>query len=52
MWKNKERAVSEPWNAALQKLTKQHLRGPDKWTRFWNKNKSKNWDKPPKKSRR
>lgn len=52
MWKNKERAVSEPWNASLQKLTKQHLRGPDKWTRFWNKNKSKNWDKPLKKSRR
>ena len=52
MWKDKERAVSAPWNAALQKLTKQHLRGPDSWTKFWNKNKSKNWDKPPSKSRR
>jgi hypothetical protein len=52
MWKNKERAVSEPWNATLQKLTKQHLRGPDSWTKFWNKHKSKNWDKPIKTSRR
>ena len=52
MWKDKERAVSAPWNAALQKLTKQHLRGPDSWTKFWNKNKAKNWDKPPAKSRR
>lgn len=51
-WANRLAAVSDPWNTALQALTKQQLRSPNKWNTFWNKEKGENWDKPKKKTRR
>ena len=44
-WEDRLKAVSDPWNTALQKLTKQALRHPNDWQKFYNKNKAKNWDK-------
>ncbi len=44
-WEDRYKAVSDPWNNTLKKLTKQHLRTPSDWQRFYNKNKEKNWDK-------
>ena len=44
-WEDRYKAVADPWNTALQKLTKQSLRHPNDWLRFYNKNKAKNWDK-------
>ncbi len=44
-WEDRYKAVADPWNTALQKLTKQNLRHPNDWLRFYNKNKAKNWDK-------
>jgi hypothetical protein len=50
-WENRHAAVSDPWNTTLQALTRQHYRSANDWNRFWNKYKSKNWDKPLKKTR-
>lgn len=44
-WENRYKAVMDPWNTALKKLTKQHYRTPNDWQRFYNKNRDKNWDK-------
>lgn len=44
-WEDRLKAVSDPWNTTLRKLTKQHLRTPNDWQRFYNKNKAKDWDK-------
>ena len=44
-WEDRYKAVADPWNTALQKLTKQSLRHPNDWQKFYNKNKRKNWDK-------
>jgi hypothetical protein len=44
-WENRYKAVMDPWNTTLKKLTKQHYRTPNDWQRFYNKNKDKNWDK-------
>lgn len=44
-WERRHSVVADDWNSALQALTKQQLRGANAWTRFWNKNKDKNWDK-------
>ena len=51
-WENRLAAVSDPWNNTLQKLTKQSIRRPLDWQRFYNKEKGKNWDKPKKTKRR
>jgi hypothetical protein len=44
-WEDRYKAVMDPWNTSLQKITKQNLRHPSDWLRFYNKNKAKNWDK-------
>ena len=44
-WEDRYKAVADPWNTTLKKLTKQHLRTPNDWQKFYNKNKAKNWDK-------
>jgi hypothetical protein len=44
-WEDRYKAVADPWNTTLKKLTKQHYRTPNDWQRFYNKNKNKNWDK-------
>lgn len=45
-WEDRLAAVSDPWNTTLQALTKQHFRSSNDWTRFWNKEKGSDWDKP------
>ena len=50
-WRQRLAQVSDPWNTALQKLTKQNYRSPNDWTKFWNKHKDDDWDKPLKSSR-
>ena len=44
-WEDRYKAVADPWNTTLKKLTKQRLRTPNDWQKFYNKNKAKNWDK-------
>lgn len=51
-WERRLAAVSDPWNTALQALTKQRIRSPNKWNNFWNKEKKSNWDKPKTRRRR
>lgn len=50
--KQTHRAVAGLWNTTLQKLTRQKLDTASAWMNFRTKNKKKNWDKPPKKSRK
>ena len=45
IWKARYRAIEAPWTKTLQTLTKQDLEGTEAWTRFWNKDKAKNWDR-------
>lgn len=44
-WERRHSVVADDWNNALRALTKQQLSGSNAWTRFWNKNKDKDWDK-------
>ncbi|MDP6930485.1 MAG: hypothetical protein QF412_12365 [Planctomycetota bacterium] len=45
-------AIASPWNTTLGRLTSQDYRTAPEWQKYWNKNKSKNWDKDrPKVSR-
>jgi len=44
-WEDRYKAVADPWNTTLKKLTKQNIRTPNEWQKFYNKNKAKNWDK-------
>jgi hypothetical protein len=37
--------IEGPWMKTLTALTAQKIKGPNEWQRWFNKNKSKNWDK-------
>ncbi len=37
--------IADPWNTTLAALTGEEFRTAERWQRFWNKNKDKNWDK-------
>ncbi|MCA8955295.1 MAG: hypothetical protein KDC87_04430 [Planctomycetes bacterium] len=51
-WRDRLAMVADPWNTALQKLTKQNIRKPSEWNTFWNKHKGDNWDKAESKKKR
>ena len=45
IWRQRFKTIDARWTTTLQALTKQDLEGTEAWTRFWNKDKGKNWDK-------
>ena len=45
MWVQRYAAIQDPWMKTLGRLTGQSIKDVQEWTKWWNENKSSNWDK-------